>query len=464
MKYDIIIIGSGPGGYVAAIRAAQLGLKTAIVERSKLGGICLNWGCIPIKALLKSAQVYNYLSHSSDYGIQIDGEIKVDFKSIIDRSRTIADGMSRGVEFLLKKHKVDHIRGFGKVKPGKLVEVKDAEGNISNFSTKHIIIATGARSREFPNLKQDGRRIIGYKEAMTLPEQPKSMIIVGSGAIGAEFAYFYNTIGTQVTLVEMVPNIVPFEDEEVSKQLARSFKKSKIIVKTASSLESVEITDKGCQALVQTKKGEEIIEADIILSAVGVQTNIENIGLEETGIETNKGKIVVDEFYKTSVDGYFAIGDIIPGPELAHLASHEAIVCVEKIAAMKPEPIDYGNISACTYTNPEIASVGLTEAQAIEKDYKIKIGKFPFMASGKANASGSRDGFVKIIIDADNDLILGAHLIGENVTEMISEIVVARKMNIKGHDILHSIHPHPTMSEAIMEAVANAYGEAIHVL
>jgi len=464
MKYDIIIIGSGPGGYVAAIRAAQLGLKTAIVEKSEIGGICLNWGCIPTKALLKSAQVFNYLTHSSDYGIEIEGDVKIDFKSIISRSRTVAEGMSRGVEFLLKKYKIDHIKGYGKVRPGKSVEVKDAEGNISNFSAKYIIIATGARSRELPFLKQDGRRIIGYREAMTLAEQPKSMIIVGSGAIGSEFAYFYNSIGTQVTLVELLPNIVPFEDEEVSKQLARSFKKSKIKVKTASTLESVELTDNGCKALIKTKKGEESIEADIILSAVGIQTNIENVGLEETGIETKKGKIEVNEFYKTSVEGYYAIGDIVPGPELAHLASHEAIVCVEKIAAMSPEPIDYGNIPACTYTNPEIASVGLTESQAIEKDYKIKTGKFSFIASGKASASGSRDGFVKVIIDADNDLILGAHLIGENVTEMISEIVVARKMNIKGRDILHSMHPHPTMSEAIMEAVANAYGEAIHIL
>jgi len=464
MEYDIIIIGSGPGGYVAAIRAAQLGLKTAVVERAELGGICLNWGCIPTKALLKSAQVYNYISHSADYGIQIDGEIIADFGSIIARSRSVAEGMSRGVEFLLKKYKVDHISGFGKVKPGKIVEVKDGEGNLSTYSAKNIIIATGARSRELPFLKQDGQRIIGYREAMTLTKKPESMIIVGSGAIGSEFAYFYNSIGTQVTLVELLPNIVPLEDVEVSKQLGRSFKKSKIAVKTASTLNSVEINDKGCKAQLETKKGEEILEAEVILSAVGIQTNIENIGLKETGIETDRGKLIVDEYYQTNVDGYYAIGDVIPGPELAHVASHEAIICIEKIAGLNPKPLNYDNIPACTYTNPEIASVGLSEVQATEKGYTFKTGKFTFMASGKASASGSRDGFVKVIIDAESDLILGAHLIGENVTEMISEIVVARQKNLSGRDILHSIHPHPTMSEAIMEAVANAYGEAIHVL
>ncbi len=464
MEYDIIIIGSGPGGYVAAIRAAQLGFKTAVVERSELGGICLNWGCIPTKALLKSAQVFNYLSHSTDYGIQIDGEVNADFDSIISRSRSVAASMSKGVEFLLKKHKVDHISGFGKVKPGKIVEVKDAEGNISTYSAKHIILATGARSRELPFLKQDGQNIIGYREAMTLSKQPESMIIVGSGAIGSEFAYFYNSIGTQVTLVELMPNIVPLEDEEVSKQLARTFKKSKITVKTASTLNSVEINERGCKAQLETKKGEESIEAQVILSAVGIQTNIENTGLEETGIETDRGKVIVDEFYKTSVDGYYAIGDIVPGPELAHVASHEAIICIENIAGLKPKSLDYNNIPACTYTQPEIASVGLSVAQAMEKGYSIKIGKFSFMASGKASASGARDGFVKVIIDESTNLILGAHLIGENVTEMISEIVVARQKNLTGRDILHSIHPHPTMSEAIMEAVANAYGEAIHVL
>ncbi len=464
MEYDIIIIGSGPGGYVAAIRAAQLGMKTAIVERSELGGVCLNWGCIPTKALLKSAQVFNYLSHSAEYGVQVEGQVKVDFKAIIARSRSVAEDMSRGVEFLLKKHKVDHISGFGKVKPGRIVEVKDTEANIITYSAKHIIIATGARSRELPNLKLDGQHVIGYREAMTLPEQPKSMIIVGSGAIGSEFAYFYNSIGTKVTLVELLPNIVPLEDEEVSKQLARSFKRSKITVKTSSTLESFELTEQGCKAIIKTKKGEETVEAEIILSAVGIQTNIENIGLEETGIESNRGKIIVDKFYRTSVDGYYAIGDVVPGPELAHVASHEAIVCVEKIAGLDPEPIDYGNIPACTYTSPEIASVGLSEAKAIEKGYRIKIGKFSFMASGKASASGARDGFVKVILNEDRDLILGAHLIGENVTEMISEIVVAKQMKLKGRDIMHSIHPHPTMSEAFMEAVANAYGEAIHVL
>jgi len=372
--------------------------------------------------------------------------------------------MSRGVEFLLKKQKVDHLKGFGKVKPGKTLEVKDAEGNITEYTARNIIIATGARSRQLPFLKQDGQRIIGYREAMTLTEQPKSMIVVGSGAIGSEFAFFYNSIGTEVTLIELLPNIVPFEDEEVSKQLARSFKKSKITVKTATTLKSVEVTNEGCKAIVETKKGEETIEADIILSAVGIQTNIENIGLEETGIKFANGKIIVDEFYRTSVDGYYAIGDVVPGPELAHLASHEAIVCIEKIAGLDAKPINYGNIPACTYTNPEIASVGLTEAQATEQGYTIRVGKFSFMASGKASASGARDGFVKVIIDEESDLILGAHMIGENVTEIISELVVVRQKKLTGRDILHSVHPHPTMSEAVMEAVANAYGEAIHVL
>jgi len=464
MEYDIIIIGSGPGGYVAAIRAAQLGFKTAVVEKSELGGICLNWGCIPTKALLKSAQVFNYLNHSEDYGIKIEGDAKADFEAIIARSRSVAEGMSRGVEFLLKKQKVDHINGFGKAKPGKVVEVTDNEGNVSSYSAKHIIIATGARSRILPFLKQDGQRIIGYREAMTLPKQPGSMIIVGSGAIGSEFAYFYKSIGTEVTLVELLPTIVPLEDEEVSKQLGRSFKKSKVVVKTASTLKSVVVNDEGCKAVIETKKGEEIIEADIILSAVGIQTNIENIGLEETGIEFEKGKITVDEFYKTSVEGYYAIGDIIPGPELAHVASHEAIICIESIAGLKPKAMNYDNIPACTYTNPEVASVGMTEKRAAENGLKYKVGKFSFMASGKASASGARDGFVKVLIDEETDLILGAHMIGENVTEMISEIVVARQKNLKGRDILHSVHPHPTMSEAVMEAVANAYGEAIHVL
>ena len=464
MNYDIIIIGSGPGGYVAAIRAAQLGKKIAVVERAEPGGICLNWGCIPTKALLKSAQVLNYLNHSDDYGIKITGEVNADFPAIVARSRGVAESMSKGVEFLLKKYQVDIIKGFGKVKPGKTVEVKDADGEINDYTADHIIIATGARARELPNLKPDGKRVISYREAMTLPEMPKSMIIVGSGAIGSEFAFFYNSMGTEVTLVELLPNIVPLEDEEVSKQLARSFKKSKITVKTETTLDSYELTDKGCKAILKTKKGEETVEADIILSAVGIKTNLENIGLEETGIETERGKVIVDEFYKTSVDGYYAIGDIVPGPELAHVASHEAIVCIEKIAGLDPKPIDYGNIPACTYTNPEIASVGLNEAKAIEKGYDITTGKFTFMASGKASASGAKDGFVKVIIDKKTDHILGAHMIGENVTEMISGIVVARQNKLKGRDILHAVHPHPTMSEAIMEAIANAYGEAIHVL
>lgn len=464
MEYKIIVLGSGPGGYVAAIRAAQLGMKTAIIEKSELGGVCLNWGCIPTKALLKSAQVFTYLNHSGDYGINIEGTVNADFPSIIKRSRSVAENMSKGVEFLLKKHKVDIIYGYGKVNPGKTIEVKDQEGNISNYKADHIIIATGARSRELPNLKIDGKMIIGYREAMTLKEKPKSIIIVGSGAIGSEFAYFYNAIGTEVTLVELLPNIVPLEDEEVSKQLARNFKKSKIAVKTDSTLDSYEITDDGCKATIKTKKGKETIIADVILSAVGIKTNIVDIGLDDTGIETDKGKVVVDEFYKTSVEGYYAIGDIVPGQELAHAASHEAIVCVEKIAGLDPKPIDYDNIPACTYTSPEIASVGLNESKAKEKGHDYIVGKFPFVASGKASAAGAKDGFIKVLIDKESDLILGAHMIGENVTEMISEITLARENKLKGRDILHAVHPHPTMSEAVMEAIANAYGEAIHVL
>ncbi len=463
MNYDIIIIGSGPGGYVAAIRASQLGLKTAVVERAELGGICLNWGCIPTKALLKSAQVFNYISHAADYGINIEGDIKADFEKIVKRSRGVADGMSKGIEFLFKKNNIDVITGFGKVLPGKKVEVTDAEGKITEISANHIIIATGARSRELPNLKQDGKKIIGYREAMSLTEQPKSMVVVGSGAIGSEFAYFYNSIGTQVTLVEFLPNVVPVEDEEVSKQLERSFKKQKMKVMTDASVESVDTSGDICVVTINTKKGEIVVEAEIVLSAVGISTNLEGIGLDETGIKYDKGKVIVDDFYKTNVEGYYAIGDIVHGPALAHVASHEGIVCVEKIAGHHTQAVDYGNIPGCTYTNPEIASVGLTEKQAIEAGYELLIGKFPYSASGKATASGNRDGFVKVIFDAKNDICLGCHMIGDNVTEMIAELVVARDLKAKGRDLLNAVHPHPTMSEAVMEAVAAAYGEVIHI-
>jgi dihydrolipoamide dehydrogenase len=463
MNFDVIVIGSGPGGYVAAIRASQLGLKVAVVEKAELGGICLNWGCIPTKALLKSAQVFNYTKHLSDYGITLTGEISPDLPAIVKRSRDVAEGMSKGIQFLFKKNKIEHIKGFGKVKPGKIVEVTAEDGNVSQLTANHIILATGARSRELPNLKQDGKKIIGYREAMTLTTQPKRMVVVGSGAIGSEFAYFYNSIGTEVTLVEFLPAIVPLEDEEVSKQLERSFKKAGMKVMTSSSVESVEIVQGICKVSIKTPKNIEVVECDIVLSAVGIATNLEGIGLEETGIVVEKGKVVVDDFYRTNVDGYYAIGDIVHGPALAHVASHEGITCVEKIAGMHVDPIDYTNIPGCTYTSPEIASVGMTEKAAKEAGFEVKVGKFPFTASGKASAAGSKEGFIKVVFDAKYGEWLGAHMIGDNVTEMIAEVVVARKLETTGHEIIKSIHPHPTMSEAVMEAVAAAYGEVIHI-
>jgi dihydrolipoamide dehydrogenase len=462
MRYDIIVIGSGPGGYVAAIRAAQLGFKVGVVEKSELGGICLNWGCIPTKALLKSAGVFQYLQHAAEFGI-IAGESKPDFNAIIKRSRDVADTMSKGIQFLLKKNKIEHIAGTGKVKPGKIVEVTDSKGEIATYEANHIILATGARSRVLQNLPQDGKKIIGYREAMSLPEQPKSMVVVGSGAIGSEFAFFYQSLGTKVTLIELLPNVVPLEDEEVSKALERSFKKAGMKVMLGSTVESVDTTGEGCKVIVKTKKGEEIVEADIVLSAIGISTNIEGIGLEETGIVTEKGKVVVNDFYQTNVPGYYAIGDIVKGPALAHVASHEGIICVEKIAGKQVEPLDYGNIPGCTYTHPEIASVGMTEAAAKEAGYEILVGKFPFTASGKATASGAREGFIKVIFDAKYGEWLGAHMIGDNVTEMIAEVVVARKLETTGKEIIEAVHPHPTMSEAIMEAVAQAYGECVHL-
>jgi len=462
MKYDIIVLGSGPGGYVTAIRASQLGFKVAVIEKENLGGICLNWGCIPTKALLKSAQVFDYLKHASDYGLTVK-EFDKDFNAVIARSRGVADGMSKGVQFLMKKNKIDVIDGFGKIKPGKKVDVTAADGKVTEYTADHIIIATGARSRELPNLPQDGVKVIGYRQAMTLPTQPKKMIVVGSGAIGVEFAHFYNAMGTEVTIVEFLPNIVPVEDEDISKQMERSMKKSGITIMTNSSVEKIDTTGKGVKAFVKTAKGEEVLEADILLSAVGIKTNIENIGLEETGIKTDKDKILVNDFYQTNVPGYYAIGDVTPGQALAHVASAEGILCVEKIKGLHVEPLDYGNIPGCTYATPEIASVGMTEKQAKEKGYELKIGKFPFTASGKAKAAGTPDGFVKVIFDAKYGEWLGCHMIGAGVTDMIAEAVVARKLETTGHEILKAVHPHPTMSEAVMEAVADAYGEVIHL-
>jgi dihydrolipoamide dehydrogenase len=456
-KYDIIVLGSGPGGYVTAIRASQLGFKTAVIEKESLGGVCLNWGCIPTKALLKSAQVFDYLKHAEDYGLSLENPDK-DFTKVVERSRGVANGMSKGVQFLMKKNKIDVINGFGKLKPGKKVEVDGKE-----YNADHIIIATGSRSRQLPNIPQDGKKVIGYREAMTLKKQPKSMIVVGSGAIGAEFAHFYNAMGTKVTIVEYLPNLVPLEDEEVSKQFERSFKKAGIKVMTNSSVESVDTSGKMIKASVKTKKGEEILEAEIVLSAVGIKSNLENIGLEEVGIVVDRDKIVVNDWYQTNIPGYYAIGDITPGPALAHVASAEGITCIEKIKGMHIESIDYGNIPGCTYATPEIASVGLTEKQAIEKGYDIKVGKFPFSASGKASAAGTKEGFVKVIFDAKYGEWLGCHMIGAGVTDMIAEAVLGRKLETTGHEVLKTIHPHPTMSEAVMEAVADAYGEVIHL-
>ena len=461
-NFDVIVLGSGPGGYVTAIRASQLGLKTAIVEKENLGGVCLNWGCIPTKALLKSAQVFEYLQHAGDYGLIADGVDK-DFNAVVKRSRSVADGMSKGVQFLMKKNKIEVINGYGTLKPGKKLSVKDAEGKETAYSADHIIIATGARSRELPSLPQDGKKIIGYREAMTLDHQPKKMIVVGSGAIGIEFAYFYNAMGTEVTVVEFLPNIVPVEDVDVSKQLERSFKKMGVTIKTSAEVTAVDTSGKGVKATVKTAKGEEILEADIVLSAVGIKTNIENIGLEDVGIATDRDKILVNDYYQTNIPGYYAIGDVTPGQALAHVASAEGILCVEKIAGMHVEALDYGNIPGCTYCSPEIASVGLTEQQAKDAGHDIKVGKFPFTASGKAKAAGNSDGFVKVIFDAKYGEWLGCHMIGAGVTDMIAEAVVARKLETTGHEILKAVHPHPTMSEAVMEAVADAYDEVIHL-
>jgi len=465
MKYDVLVLGSGPGGYVAAIRASQLGLKTAVIERESLGGICLNWGCIPTKALLKSAKVFEYLNHASDFGITVEGG-KADFGAVIKRSRGVADGMSKGIQFLFKKNKIDAIMGNGILKKDKKIEVTAADGTKTTYEADHVIIATGARAKELPGIAIDKKNIIGYREAMTLTTMPESMVVIGAGAIGVEFAYFYHTMGTKVTVVEFMENgLVPREDAEISKELNKIYKKKGMTILGNTAVEKVDISGTKKKVTVKDRKtGEsQVIECDVVLSATGVTPNLENIGLEEVGISIEKGFIKVDEFYNTSVKGYYAIGDVLPTQALAHLASAEGITCVEKIAGQHVQPIDYGNVPGCTYCSPEVASVGYTEVAAKEAGYELKIGKFPFAASGKAAAGGVKDGFVKLIFDAKYGELLGAHFIGDNVTEMIAEIVVARKLETTGHEMIKSIHPHPTMSEAIMEAAAAAYGEVIHI-
>ncbi len=469
MAYDVIVIGSGPGGYPAAIRASQLGLKVAVIEKESLGGVCLNWGCIPTKALIKSAQVYDYVKHSADYGITTTG-VNHDFGAVVKRSRGVADKMSKGVQFLMKKNKIDVIMGYGKVHAKGKVEVKAADGTTQVIDTKYIVLATGGRSRELPNLKQDGKKVMGYREAMVMEQQPKSMIIVGSGAIGVEFAYVYNSMGTKVTIVEFAPRIVPVEDEDISKELEKQYKKQGIEIMTSASVESVDTSGAGVKALVKKADGTTLtLEADVVLSAAGVVANIENIGLEQNGIKVDKGRVVVDKFQQTAVPGIYAIGDCSPGQALAHVAAKEGINAAEHIAYMEkkhahmPEGIDYNNVPGCTYCIPEISSVGYTEKAAKEAGYEIKVGKFPFVASGKASAAGATEGFVKVIFDAKYGEFLGCHMIGMNVTEMIAEAVVARKLETTAHEILNAIHPHPTMSEGLKEATAAAYGEAIDI-
>ena len=462
--YDLIVIGSGPGGYVAAIRSSQLGLKTAVVERAELGGICLNWGCIPTKALMKSAQVYTYTKHSENYGVKIEGEVKPDFEAMIKRSRGVAESMSKGIQYLMKKNNIDVLEGNGKLMKDKKVSVTDKDGNETIYEAKHIVLATGAKSRILPNLPQDGKQIIGYREALTLPKLPQSMIVVGSGAIGSEFAFFYNSLGVKTTLIELLPNVLPVEDEEISKQVERAFRKQGMKVITEASVEKVSLDGEICHVNVKDKKGNLVeMDAEIVLSAVGIQTNLENIGLEEVGVKVEYGKVLVDDYYRTNIEGVYAIGDIVHGPALAHVASQEAVVCIEKIAGKNPDIVDYNNIPGCTYTTPEVASVGMTESKALAEGYEIKVGKFPFTASGKATAAGNRDGMIKVVFDAKTNQLLGCHMVGDNVTEMIAEAVVARKAGMTAHQLLSSIHPHPTMSEAVKEAVEAAYGEAIHL-